>query len=310
MKTLVKQAELDEAAETSALRVKALLDSSAISPSGSQSSTPQAAPDDILESVIADQEGASMEKVLQAVKRTEATHIEKRWYFFEAIDKHHPVSSSQPAIEATEGWQASLADSRMREQVVLSGFVRDMISLGGTLPSGFFEWMLYEMCLESRDDLRSAYSSILKASSEQARELVRPDTVRTLFYLLGAKETAIDTHQSLKLDSADTSRYEGRDWRILTDTVRLLGQLAVSLTEETSKYIFCVLARLCVDSMVLENLGILAAVQKTMEQITQSIDSASWETIVRQHIFYPSLSNGLKLTFTSAAPFVPQYSPP
>jgi hypothetical protein len=281
MKTLVSQAEMYEAAEASALSLQALLEETAKSGSVSPSSKSGAAHTGILESVVAEQEGASLEKVLQAVKRTEATQAEKRCYVFEPYEENSKPTMPMPEIRALEGWKQSLADPRQREHIVLSDFARDMIILGDVLPDDLFLWILDEMCLESRDDLREAYSRILMASKLQIHKLISPETVINVFRRLGVKELGVDTKQKLKLASLENGPYGDRDWTNMRATIIFISKISDHLSALTCAYVICLLARLCVDTAVLETIGLLSAVQKTMEQASKSLDSRFWENSVR-----------------------------
>jgi hypothetical protein len=281
MKTLIEQAEKHKATEASALSMKALLEDAA--ENDSQGNSPDAVRDSILQSVLAEKvkDGADPGKFLLAVKRTEAIRTEKVWYFFDPVrDNPHPARLL-PACTVTTGWKVMLADPQSREQFLLSGFARDMVALGDTLDDDLFRWMLDEICFEHRNDLREAYCKILAATDDHVGQIMSHEVISNIFQKMGAKKAAVDINEEVNLVSKDQLPYEGHDWATIGVVIAFIGRISKYLSTETSSYIMCVLTRLCMDSVVGEEISLLAAVQKTMEQVCTNIEDAHWETIVR-----------------------------
>jgi hypothetical protein len=281
LKKLVGQAEIANATEESAIRVKAMLDGNP-----PMASTPPGCnrPDthsETLGSFAAEEEGAKMEKVLQAVKRTEATHAEKRWYFFDSCEEKKFAVSLFSASKTVGGWQGNIVDPQLREQLILSGFARDMITLKDALPDEFFLWILGEICIERRTDLREAYCNTLAASEEQIPRLIHPETIAHIFRKLGAKETSVDLNQKILLVPEDVSACKGHDYQILRTVIVFIGNISRHLSEVTRSYTISILARLCADGVVLENIGLLAAIRRAIEQVSQSITGMFWIDSVR-----------------------------
>lgn len=279
MEALIKQAEIHKAAEESALSMKALLEDTA--KQNPQDSSPDAARDKMLESVVAGREGTDVDKILRAVKRTEAIRSEKRWYSFDIVKNDIRADRQFPRNANMEGWKGKLADPRAREQIILSGFARDMVGLGDTLPNEALSWMLGEICLEHRDDLREAYSKILAASTQQLRDLISAATIMNLFKRLGSTEAAVKIDEKVKPLSTDHSPYEGHDWTPLRAVITFVGQISEYLSLETCLYILSLLLRLCVDGVFVENIGLLTALQRTMEQVSRNVGATHWEIFVR-----------------------------
>jgi len=156
-----------------------------------------------------------------------------------------------------------------------------MVVLEDTLPDELFMWMLDEICIEPREDLRDAYSRILLASTEQAQRLIRPEKIMRIFRRLGAKEAAIDVHKKIKAVPADSSKPHNRDWVLLRDIIAFIGGVSEHLEVVTSSYALCILGKMCVDDIVLENVCLLAAIRKAIEQICKSTENTYWERRVR-----------------------------
>jgi hypothetical protein len=280
MEALIKQAESHKAAEESARSTKALLENTM--EQKSQYNSPEAARDRMLKSVVDGKEGTDVDKILQAVKRTEAIRSEKKWYFFDIVQQDTHADRQLPMNAKTEGWKTRLADPRSREQTVLSGFARDMVGLGDTLSDETLLWMLKEICLEHQDDMREAYCKILAASSQQLRNLLCPTIIISLFKALGGTDAAVKTDEKVKPMSADYSPYENHDWTALRAVITFVGQISEHLSLKSCEYTFCLLLRLCIDGVFVEDLSLLAALQKTMEQVSENIGVVDWEQTVRE----------------------------
>jgi hypothetical protein len=279
MKTLIEQAEKHKTTEASALSMNAILD--AVN-NDSQDNNEEAARDSILQSVIAEKEkdGVDPGRFLLAVKRTEATRSEKGWYFFDSVRSNSSPPRRLPKCTEADGWKAMLADSQSREQVLLSGFARDMVVLEGILDNDLSRWMLGEICFERRNDLREAYCKVLEATEEQMGLFMSLEVIKSLFENLGAKKAAFDINEELKLTSTDQSPYEDDDWTTLSAVIAFIGRISTHLKIETSSFAMCVLARLCIDSVIIQDISLLAAVQKTMEQLCGKIEDSNWEIFV------------------------------
>jgi hypothetical protein len=235
----------------------------------------------ILESVVADKEGTSVEKVLQAVKRTEATLTEKKWNFFKPREQIEPLKRELPPCS---GWQELFLDPLEREHMLLSGFAKDMIMLGEALPKDLFLWMLDEVCFESRSDLRQAYGEILGAASEQTLQYLKCKDITNMLRKLGAKEDALDLNADLIPATMDLKANK-QEMEFLGPTIDILGKLSENTEIDTSIYILSILSRLCVDSVIWENIDLLNAVQRAMVRVCNNIDGDDWQQAVSLLIF-------------------------
>jgi hypothetical protein len=220
------------------------------------------------------------------VRRTEATQSEKRWYFFNLYEEND--ISDFPASNVVDGWKAGIADPWLREQTILSGFAKDMITLKDFLPDEYFLWILDEICIEKRTDLREAYCSTLVASREQIRRLIQPGTIANLFCKLGARKTSVELYHKISLVTQDSPDYESQDWAILKTVITFIGNISRYLSEPVRSYALSILARLCADSVVIGNIGLLAAIQKAIEKISKTISGMFWTNSVRRKYLRPS----------------------
>jgi hypothetical protein len=281
MKSLIKQAENDKITEESAERINALLNNvSSARASTSAAGNSLDGNNDLLNFVSADADAAQSEDVIQALKRTEATISEKRCYLFGNVEDETQHVWPQSASNGLEGWQDVMADSRQREKIILSGFAKDMCTIGDTLPDEVFLWLLEDMCFQKRIDLRQAYCDCLLASPQQISRLIRPKIIKDLFSRLGGKGSTTDVNQKLQPVPVKENAYEGKDWTSLVAAITFLGRIADDLPASTKSYTLSLLARLCADRVMLENANLIYAFQKSMEALSESIDRIPWEQCV------------------------------
>jgi hypothetical protein len=285
LKYLANLARTDDAAEASSKRVKALSaledESNTLLPTGAKSNEPKPSHLDLLGSVVMDREEGEVQRVTRAIKRTEATLSEHRWYFFDTEAKpSKPERSPFPTEFVTDDWKKDLSDPQVRYQTFISGFAEDMVSFGKTLPDEIFLWILDELCRESSAPLRSSYSNILRESSEQVHRLIVPDVVRNLFKGLGGSPAAISVSQKIQSISGLRDAYGRRQWGELRSVIGFFGDIASSLRQEVGVYIISLLLRMCVDGVVFENVDLFDGVRETISRLCRYIPEESWEACV------------------------------
>jgi hypothetical protein len=168
---LIARTEREDADEMGVAIAKSLIDSS----SGvGQRICPQSRADDstnqaLLTSVVkGSDDGGGMQRVLDAMKRTEAFNQEKTWSFFEEdgnsvkdygnfIDCAYdfPTYSLRP-----NGWEKNLIDSQTRNRVFLSGIVAEKAA-SGKVPVELLQWIFKRVSVEPKEELRLTYTKIL-----------------------------------------------------------------------------------------------------------------------------------------------------
>jgi hypothetical protein len=152
----------------------------------------------------------------------------------------------------------------------LTGFARDMISMGDTLPDELFMWILDQAVFEVRDDLRQAYFEALIASSNQTRRLINPEDVENIFIRLGATPEAVNIIHKLSPSPPDPGAYDGRDWTTLCLWITFFGQITKYINASTAGRLLVILMRLCCDTVVMDNIDLFASVQQTIEALVQN----------------------------------------
>ncbi|TAQ88932.1 hypothetical protein B7494_g2733 [Chlorociboria aeruginascens] len=289
MKALVSQAAKDNDMEAKTKRIKAML-SKSYETGGSSILSREGGNDvafsDLLESVVAEREDGGLQKVKNALERTEAATADKRWYFFDPQSKT-PKADRNPFPKASirKIWKDDLMDPQLRHQAFLSGFVENAVSFGRLLPDELFLWTIDEICLEDNEFLRSSYANSIGASEEQCQRLIVPSVVDSMFLKIKATKEAINVSQNVRPMMGTSNPYINHSWAKLHSVIRVLCETANNLQQETRTHIICLLLRLCMDYTLLENADLLSSVQWTISRLCRYIPDTIWEACryVPQH---------------------------
>jgi hypothetical protein len=286
LKYLASLARSDDAIEASSKRVKALSapreESDALFPQEVASHEPKSTHLELLGSVVTEREDGEMQRVTRAIKRTEATLSDHHWYFFHtqamsAKEKRPPF----PTKFVPETWRKELLDPQSRYRTIVSGFAEDMVSYGKTLPDEIFLWILDELCREPSEPLRVSFSNILRESPEQVHRLVGPDVIQNLFRRLGANATGISISDKIRPIQGLVDPYSNCEWGKLCAVVKFLGQVARPLQQNARVYSLCMLLRMSIDRVVLDNLDVLDLVQEAINHLCRNTPAEAWEACVR-----------------------------
>jgi len=286
LESLASHAQKDDATEASSKRVQALLSPPEefiiLTGEKTKSVSKITQHSELLESVIAKNEGGEVSKVARALRRTEATLPELRWYFFETGPKPpKPERMPFPKGFIPKNWQNDLKDPQLRQQTFVSGFAEDKVSIGNTLPDEIFMWIVDEICSESSDILRSSYSNVVRESTEQIGRLILPSVVERMFRALGGSSTATNPSEKINLIQEIVDPYGKREWKRLRGLVKFLGQISKSLPEDGRAHAITMLLRLSLDRLISDNVDLFDIVQESIFRLCRYSEPASWDACVR-----------------------------
>lgn len=104
----------------------------------------------------------SADRFASAMDKTEAFKVEEIWECFDTELPGNEDAMEFPTDDISKSETFScMSDSFLREDMFLSGFVADMAACGINPPYKLVEWMLQQICIETRQDLSWAYFSAL-----------------------------------------------------------------------------------------------------------------------------------------------------
>lgn len=286
LKYLAKAAKADDAIEASSKRVKALsspheeIDGLFPDEAESRGSKPNHL--DLLGSVVANREDGDVHRVTRAIKRTEATLSEDRWYFFDtqtnlSNDKRQPF----PVQSVPQEWKEDLLDPKSRYQTFVSGFAEDLVSYGQALPDEIFLWILDELCREPSSPLRTSYFNVLQDSAGQIERLLTTDLIQKLFKSLGGSPTGISVSEKIHPVQGVVDPYGNHKWDKLCLVVKFLGHASKYLQQSSKVYTISVLLRMSIDRVVFDNIDLFDQVQDAIGRLCWRVPEDAWEACVR-----------------------------
>ncbi|KAK2626660.1 hypothetical protein QTJ16_003835 [Diplocarpon rosae] len=284
LKDLIAHKKNDEAAEASSKRFKAMqeleedgdvmIDGEAGNPLWSDHSA-------LLDAVVADREEGAASKVKRALRRTEATVSDPRWYFFDTeAGLAKPERKPFPVAAVPESWKSVLEEPRMREQAFLFGFAEDMVAMGQGLPDELYLWMLDEVPVESSDPLRTAYLNIFRQCREQTSRLITPLAIQKIFRSLGGTVKGTILTERVRTVQRLTDPYPNRDWTKLHSIIKWFRHIAKILDSGSRTYIINLLLRMSVDKVVSSNGDIHDSVQQAISLLCLHIPDEDWDSFV------------------------------
>ncbi|KAL8387269.1 hypothetical protein RB595_010035 [Gaeumannomyces hyphopodioides] len=247
-------------------------------------------------------------KLKQAIKRTEATDVGRRCFYFFGRDLDPVVSAKQPRPLfpkhcATGRWRLLKAVST-RDQHFLAGLPEQLVRRGvqlqpqhqQPLPDEVFLWMLRQVPLEQDRRLREQYvltaSAAIQASSELGDDTLgrRVDEALLfeLFRSLGCKRQGLGhgITAELSLDEEVVDYYAGRDWSNLVSVLGLIAALCRAgcsgevhpLPLSTVTAATQLLLQLGLDRVVVENVTVVVGYRAALEALVESITEGDWNT--------------------------------
>ncbi|KAH6628571.1 hypothetical protein F5144DRAFT_315124 [Chaetomium tenue] len=284
IKALLKHAEADEAVEEGEQRTAALI------AQGPPTARDRVAANeehtslrDTMLDVLSDPEGSQDEgnrgRLMQAVKRTEATVSRKEWYFFDrqnqpnstAIQVRHPF----PKADATGVW-AFLGPEKHRSEVFEDGLPYNVQCRMQNLPDRIFLWVLDEAVFTKSRKLQGEYIRLLGICSDQIKRLLLDDKVVGLFQDLGASERALATTSQPSGDSANGAPYPEDCRTRLQAVLRILAGTAHGSTTQTLTRTMSILLRLGIDNLIREDETVATEYQDALLQIVLAVPWRVW----------------------------------
>ncbi|KKA23896.1 hypothetical protein T310_2080 [Rasamsonia emersonii CBS 393.64] len=269
LESLVTDAVDDEETEAGVARAKAALESrqkegkeAPNETSSGDKSQSKEIREDVLTSAFAEEKDETdLQRLLNAVRRTEAFDQDKSWSFFSdqattPSPPEFPRDSILPSSREAflRGWTRrdlplfflcigtkGTLEPASRERAFHSGilefaFARDL------LPDELIIWILHSIPSEPRDDLRHAYCRAIKDIDE-------------VFRSLGAKPAALNLSERIISDSITRRHHQNpsRNPKYLLSVLEVLRDAADLFCNETREHALQILFRLALDTSLMKN---------------------------------------------------------
>ncbi|KAL6231826.1 hypothetical protein BDW75DRAFT_34294 [Aspergillus navahoensis] len=227
------------------------------------------------------EDSIGLQRILDAVRRTEALDLRKSWSFFD-LETELPRAQEFPRVCIRPGtYLAVLRDpdpnSPERERAFHSGIIDFAVSKG-LLPDEVLRWIFYSIPSESRDSLRLAYCRALKRTpARRMKTLIRPDDIDTLFWHMSAKPAALALTDPVVPDAHPQGKSPGtrsQHYAALLSVLDLFRQAATLFADDTRNRILNYILRLPLDNSLTQEFTICSAIERT---ITAVLDATTDE---------------------------------
>ncbi|KAF2810296.1 uncharacterized protein BDZ99DRAFT_462883 [Mytilinidion resinicola] len=253
-----------------------------------EETTVESAPSDTVEktlaSIVEDDEGGSKaERLLLAMRRTNALHRDPTWHFFrddvEAQSRRMFPKSCLPH----KGWASVFKEPNKRDQAFMAGYARHIFRYQN-LPEELANWMIDELVFFPRDGVNTEYINTVECCPGVLSALLTPDKLSDIFRRLGAKDVGKDPSLTLtpSFDSPNRPKQilpTGLRW-----IVQLLQQVASDLTPESQVQALNILLRLSFDDSILFDVALHTIIQDTIKVFLESISEAELGQCLQQII--------------------------
>lgn len=232
-----------------------------------------------------------IDKLMQAIERTEALERPETWSFFERTSAHPaPELPEFPLVDRRNPLYRVLNSSSDCHTSIVNGFLGE-VAHKGHLPDDILQWILNASCAEPTESLRTAYLSILTSAGAWITPHLHPDTVTRLFRRIGATDEALNTDSPIVpfLQMPTHGDQHAPDWTGLRNALKLLAGVAEWLDAPTRSHTLSLLLRLTLDASVIADRANLEAIEDAIESLVTAIPPHSIEEEVSSLPFPPHI---------------------
>ncbi|EER36822.1 conserved hypothetical protein [Histoplasma capsulatum H143] len=187
---------------------------------------------DLLAAAVEDEtDTKGIQRLKDAVERTETFATRKIWLFFEENTPVVPYPRFPSGWIQPASWECNLEDPETRGPAFISGIVSNRLS-SRMLPDEVLLWLLQTVPTGQDGYMQSVNVAVLEQSSAgRISSLITPSHIDQLFRRLGARGAALDVSISLQPDHHISDKYWNRDTRNLLSLVNLSLHLFKTINE-------------------------------------------------------------------------------
>ncbi|PYH79821.1 hypothetical protein BO82DRAFT_123976 [Aspergillus uvarum CBS 121591] len=239
----------------------------------------------ILTSALGDNDDEmDMQRLLQALRRTDAFDPTKAWHFFDFKDELPPGLEFPVECISPRSYLTSLTANHSRERAFHSGIV-DFALSRSFLPDEVISWIFHSIPMEPQDSIRHAYCrAIMNTNAKHIKALVRPDDFRILFERLGAIPNALDIHEQINPDAdpkdylQTISRHQG----LVLSVLDLICGAADLFADDTREYLLSVLFRMTLDVTLTSVATISSEIERAIFTVLESASEDTAEVLIHR----------------------------
>ncbi|KAL4948418.1 hypothetical protein BDW69DRAFT_203540 [Aspergillus filifer] len=274
LNNLVTQAISDTETEAGAARLKASLEAeSGCKNAPLKSSNLQ---ESVLASAIDDgnDDSVGIQRLLDAVRRTEAFDVPKTWFFFDLQTPLPPAPDFPRECVCPGTYLATLREPDSRERAFHSGII-DFALSRGLLPDELIKWIFHAIPSEPRESLRHAYGRSLKRIPEaRIKALIQPEDIDTLFWQLSTRPEALALTGAIEPDAQpESAAPESRPQHhtALLSVLDVFRDAADLFADDTRDRILSIILRLTLDISLTRNPTLCSAIDRTITSVLDAV---------------------------------------
>ena len=211
-----------------------------------------------------------LDRLKLAIERTEALHHDQAWSFFE--NEICPSASPELSMPQDHELAPLLLEPSMRQQTFLSGFVEDY-AMKDDLPEELLQWILQATCSEARDDLRQAYTKVMRGAASQMTGILDLDRLNLLFRRVGASQAALQVDAPVEPRAVPSEDSQSNKRIDLQTLINIIHHLSASLNRDTQVQAICLLCRLLLDKSTTTNIRILSSIEKALTTLLHHVNT-------------------------------------
>ncbi|RDW72646.1 uncharacterized protein DSM5745_07818 [Aspergillus mulundensis] len=211
-----------------------------------------------------------LQRIINAVRRTEALELKKTWSFFDLETELPPTQEFPRECVCPGTYLAVLRDPESRERPFYSGIIDYAISKD-LIADELVRWIFFAIPSENRDNLRHAYCRALKRLSPgRMKSLIQPEDIDTLFWHMSARPEALtltdlivpDTHLRDNAPESQPPHYTA-----LLSVLDFFREAAARFADDTRNRILHYLLRLPLDTSLTQDFTLCSAIEQTITAV-------------------------------------------
>ncbi|KAL4940249.1 hypothetical protein BDV06DRAFT_196999 [Aspergillus oleicola] len=282
LNNLVMATVSDTETEAGVARLKASLEAESVRKNAPPKSS------NLQESVLAsaiddgNDDSAGLQRLLDAVRRTEAFDLPKTWSFFDLQTPLPPATDFPRECVCPGTYLATLREPDSRERAFHSGII-DFALSRGLLPDELIKWTFHAIPSEPRESLRHAYSRSLKRiPAARMKTLIQPEDINTLFWQLSARPEALALTDVIEPDAQPQSAaLESRPQHhtALVSVLDVFRDAADLFADDTRDRILSIILRLTLDASLTRNPTLCSAIDKTITSVLDAVTDESADSL-------------------------------
>ncbi|KAL3466837.1 hypothetical protein BJX64DRAFT_274224 [Aspergillus heterothallicus] len=276
--SLVKQALSENETEAAIARLKAE------SIQGSEASNLKSAHEEVLASAVnsgAD-DPTGLQRLLDAVRRTEAFDMGKSWSFFDLKTPLPPPPEFPRDCVCPGTYLSVLREPGSRERAFYSGII-DFALSKDLLSDELVRWIFYSISSEPRESLRHAYCRAFKRTTAgRMRSLLEPEDIDTLFWHMSARPEALLLSSPIVPDvhpQGDPLESQPQQHTALISVLGIFREAADLFSSNTRDRILGILLRLPLDSSLTRHSIITTELERTTTAVLEGVGDEEAEAV-------------------------------